>query len=697
VGQKREEIAREQEYFDRAWARLERKKQNMGELAKAAAHHAAAIALNKHGQLQQRLTDGDAAAFGRIDLDDERRYIGKHLIIGEDGEPLVIGWQAPAARPFYQASHAEPMGVDLKRSFDCTGNRIQDFTDVFFSGAEVTGPDETLLRELSRQRTGRMRDIVRTIQRAQDELIRQPLERLLVIEGAPGTGKTVIALHRVSWLLYNHGNALKDRDVLVVGPHPTFTRYIESVLPGLGDEQVTQLDIARLAPAVHRGRREPDEVSRLKGDVRMAGLLARALEARIGTAGAVERLSIAGRFITIPGTVVDEAVAASRSQDGPFAVRRLALRDRLLRLVGERGAVAHPSDVDGLLNRLWPQLSAAALVRDLFASPERLARASAGEFTPEELRLLRRRGADRLSEEVWSRDDLPLLDEAHWLIEGPGRRYAHIVVDEAQDLSPMQLRGIARRSSTGSLTVIGDLAQSTGAWARDSWDELLAHLPRKQRTAVHRLEFAYRVPREVFDFVKPLLSVAAPGTPALEVVRSGPSQPFVHRVRAERRAGTVATLAAVHAGQGRFVGVVCPASRRAEVEEALAANDINWSSADRGDLGLSVNLVSPREAKGLEFDAVIVVEPEEIVASDPRGHRLLYVAMTRTIGFLDVVCEGEPLPLTTTYTRPSHVDKTDSKQHNALAHQIVAMLRPHPDWPQVLDEVNRLLSGTPHP
>jgi len=304
---------------------------------------------------------------------------------------------------------------------------------------------------------------------------------------------------------------------------------------------------------------------------------------------------------------------------------------------------------------------------------------------------------------VWTRDDLPLLDEVDYLIGGPPRRYAHVVVDEVQDLSPMQLRSISRRSMTGSMTVVGDLAQSTGPWARDAWDEVITYLPHAMGHSVSRLRYGYRVPREIFEFTAPLLQIAAPDTVAPEVVRKGPASPGVHKVQPAERAGRVAGLALAHAGEHRFVGIVCPPSLRAEVEEALAANGSEWSSADRGELGRAVNLVSPQETKGLEFDAVIVVEPEEIVSIDPRGHRLLYVALTRTTGYLDIVCAGQPLPMVSPIMTPSEVDNPEPElpvdEFTGLARQIEVMIRanvPQQRWAGVLRHAARRLGQVDH-
>jgi DNA helicase IV len=339
--------------------------------------------------------------------------------------------------------------------------------------------------------------------------------------------------------------------------------------------------------------------------------------------------------------------ADSRAAAIGYAQRRTLLRNKLTQLVTQRLGTdpGRQPALDNLVDRLWPQLTASAFLRDLLGSRDRLLAAAADQFTAAEVTLLHRRGADRLSQEHWSAADLPLLDEADALINGAPRRYAHIVVDEIQDLSPMQLRSVARRSATGSLTIVGDLAQATGAWAAQSWEEITRHLPDKLPVGIRPLRYSYRVPRQAYALAVRLLPVAAPAATAPEVVRDGPSEPVVHRVALAERAAQVAAVAIARAGEGAFVGIICPARCRREVESALAANGVTWSSADRGELGASVNLVSPREAKGLEFDAVVVVEPEAIVAEDERGHRMLYVALTRTTATLDVVCVGEPLPL----------------------------------------------------
>ncbi|MGI5236952.1 HelD family protein [Dactylosporangium sp. CA-139066] len=710
------EIAAEQQHFDLAHKHRERLRAELGETPDAAANPGAGrwLAGFRRNRRDNLAPADHEVAVGRIDLDaEERYYIGRETILDDQRQVLVVNWQTEMGRRYYEASPDDPQGLALKRTFTCDGNRIVDFADLVFAQlAEaieaLDGPDGALLAELDRGRTGAMADIVATIQAAQYRLMRFPLEHVLVIEGGPGTGKTAVALHRVSWLLYNHADALRPRDVLIVGPHPAFTRYIRGVLPGLGDEGVEQVDVDQLGPPVQRGRPEDAAARRLKGEARMAGLLARALEARIGAPEPAERMLFDGRFLTLTGAEVTAAVAAARQSTGPYAVRRQRLRAALAQLVRDRGGPVEAErlpPVENLLERLWPLQSAAAFLRGLFGSRRRLLAAAAGELSEQEAALLYRRGADRLSEQVWSAADIPLLDELEALLNGATGRYRHIVVDEAQDLSPMQLRAIARRSANGSLTIVGDLAQSTGAWARDGWEEVTAHLPQTQQVVVAKLRYGYRVPRQVYELAANLLPIAAPGAEPVQVVRDGPADPGIHVVEPGERAGRVAQIARDHLQAQRFVGIVVPAACRAEIEFALAANELPWGRADQGELDRAINLVSPQEAKGLEFDAVIVVEPEEIVAEDPRGHRLLFVALTRTIRYLDVVSSGDTLPLESPQTVTGRIPRQRTVEPDPdptielpvldrLAEDLAAMIAggaPPALWDEILQRAAALL------
>lgn len=600
------------------------------------------------------------------DEDGERLYIGHHAVFDDESEIVVVNWQAPVATRFYEATHEDPCGLRMKRTFQCEGNTILDFDDLVL--AQVTadiaeletfdGPGDALLAELESNRTGSMTDIVRTIQAAQFDIIRAPMDQLLVVQGGPGTGKTAIALHRVSWLLFNHREQLSAQDILIVGPNPTFTRYTRLVLPSLGDTSVEQLDIHQLHPPVRRGRSEAPEVARLKGDARMAGLVLRGLYGRVGLPDDQQtvRLDFAGQKVALDAGRITGLIARCQSTAGTYTERRQLLRQLLTELVFDsaserladelrRGPQKLRPALDPVMDRLWPSLTAPAFLRELFGSRDRLIAAAGDEFTAREVAQLHRRAADKVSEEHWSDADLAVLDEAEHLLNAVPARFSHIIVDEAQDLSPMQLRTVARRSSNGSFTIVGDIAQSTGLWARDDWHEVVRHIPNSLPQDLQSLRYGYRVPRQVFELAAQLLPVAAPDVQAPQVVREGPAEPGIHRTDSEDRASQAVSVAMKHASHGRSVAIICPASCRDEVEGELRARDVAWRAASAGELGPGINLVSPQEAKGLEFDSVVVVEPEDIVAEDARGHRLLYVALTRTTRYLDIVCVRSPLGL----------------------------------------------------
>lgn len=333
---------------------------------------------------------------------------------------------------------------------------------------------------------------------------------------------------------------------------------------------------------------------------------------------------------------------------GTYDERRHLFRDLLTDLISPRVHVNPQrlrTALDPIMDRLWPSFTAASFLRELYGSRDRLMGAAGDEFTAREVSLLHRRPADRLSEETWSDADLAVLDEAEHLINGVEARFTHIVVDEAQDLCPMQLRTVARRSANGSMTIVGDIAQSTGHWARDDWNEVLDRLPADLPKVREELRYGYRVPRQVFELATQLLPIAAPTMQAPRIVREGPSEPLIHRIYEDGRAAEAVRVAVGHAAHGRPVAIICPASCRSDTEPELTAKDVAWRAASAGELGPGINLVGPQEAKGLEFDAVVVMEPEDIVAEDDRGHRLLYVALTRTTRYLDIVCVRSPVAI----------------------------------------------------
>ncbi|XVV10709.1 UvrD-helicase domain-containing protein [Actinoplanes sp. CA-131856] len=566
-----------------------------------------------------------------------------------------------------------------------------------FARADADRSD-ALLADVRRGTAQAGPDFVATIRAAQDELVRAPAESLLVIQGGPGTGKTITALRRVAWLLDDPDTKLTPADVLVAGPSPAYAQESRTQLESWGHPGVRHQSIAGLLPRVATGRGESLYVTRLKGEARMAGLLSRALESREKgiPAGVSATVTVRGRAVTLDPAAVQRVIVTARASEATAGDRRRLLRAVLVADSPDPALVLEAADL--LAELIWPEFSAAAFLSDLFASRGKLAAAAGEEFTDREVNALCRQPGD------FGEADLALLDETEHLAGTEPARFAHVVIDEAQDLSPMQLRALSRRSVNGSLTVVGDMAQSTGPWARDDWNEVLAHLPSPLPHVHRELRFGYRIPRQIFDLAAELLPTAAPSVQPPTTVREGPSDPVISPiVDPTERAAVVVAAASDHAADGRSVAIVCPPRCRDDIEALLKQEDLPWGtppSAPAGpdptgldpasldptgidpaslDLvgpgaaspgpgggpgpasrrpaspspasprpapatGPAIMLLSPHEAKGLEFDVAIVVEPGFIVDDDPRGHRLLYIALTRATGHLHLVGAPEDLP-----------------------------------------------------
>ncbi len=601
--------------------------------------------------------------FGRVDEDEGPTWhIGRRHVEDARSDPVVVDWRAPVAVPFYRASAKDALGLARRRQIMVDRRSVVAVADDLF-GAGDDGAGSTRLRggdallaELERARTGEMLDIVATIQAEQDEIIRAPLGRLLTVQGGPGTGKTAVGLHRAAFLLYNHPPLSRD-GVLVLGPSRAFLRYIAQVLPSLGEEAVVQTTVADIAPKAKVRVEEPMAVRRLKGDARMSELLRRALEGRRRMLD--EDVSLRVRFAraTLGAEQVNQLVGSIVARPAPYKAGRLALRSRLVsearrafrssaRLGADEtwfeGELISTDEFSGLLDTLWPAVSPTALVRDLLCSRAQLERFSVGLLTHDERQLLLRTRAATVASTAWSADDLALLDEASSLIGGRTRTYGHIVVDEAQDLTPMQFRMIARRAPSGSITVLGDLAQATGPWTYADWSEVRAHLPEAAPLHHDELTLGYRAPGRVLDFASRLLPVAAPGVGPTSSIRSGRTDPAVHAVTAEMLVPAAVSEARLLSGEHALVAVIAPI----ELVPALARltrRDADVGLLERDAMARPITIVPAPAAKGLEFDAVVVVEPAAIAGSDHRGLRLLYVALTRPIQHLSVV-HAEPLP-----------------------------------------------------
>ncbi len=766
-----------------------------------------------------QLDIGDQAlCFGRIDRlpeadgrPGETYHIGRLAVSGEDLEPLVVDWRAPVAEPFYRATGLDPQGLARRRHLAVRGRTVTGLEDEYFtrplrigpsddvpgfdessslsapaagpgaSGAHLDGPQlvrdglvlggpGALLAALGQSRTGRMGDIVATIQREQDEIVRSPLAGVLMVQGAPGTGKTAVALHRAAYLLYTHRFPLERQGVLVLGPNPLFLRYIEQVLPSLGETGVTLSTVSGLVPEIRVCAKDAPEVARLKGEARMARVLARAVRTRQRPLRADLTVPFGPLILRMTEAESAQIVNLARRRPGTHNARRRFVERRVVELLsdqylqrlaaagwedpaiaedpssGERtgggaaqGVAAGPDvswppgaggdggqsglgepdeggvdpaelrrrvrrapEVAEALDRMWPRLAPHELVHDLLGARPLLAAAGAGILTSEEVASLYRPRSRSLEEAPWSAADAALVDEVRGLLgprQGRSRRqrpeaadqararaevgfwpagldasplaapgaadveevrsFGHIVVDEVQDLSPLQLRMLARRSLSGSMTVVGDIAQATGPWAPSSWDEIAAHLPDRSPRLVE-LTVSYRTPAEVVELAAAVLDRAAPGLAPPQPVRRSGHPPVVVQASAPELVERVAELAEAEiaaVGTGR-TAVLAPPSLVTALLSGLQTRDVRAvDPREARGVGLAAPLVvlPVDEAHGLEFDSVIVVEPALVAAEDrvgpeegpapatQRGLRTLYVALTRPTQRLSVV-HSRPLP-----------------------------------------------------
>ncbi len=763
------EIAEEQEFLNLALVALE----HMREEAMAMRDNAAVANMRGAGDLVERdvvmstaLTRLDQLAigdqplfFGRIDYDvnDEGTrdvyHVGRLAVSDEQLNALVVDWRAPVAEAFYRATGVESLGLSRRRHVAIRGHEVVGVEDEYFAdangdlmvpedearsatpeglvdGGMALGGPGALLAALGRARTGRMGDIIATIQGEQDRIIRNPLAGILLVQGGPGTGKTAVALHRAAYLLFTHRSTLERQGVLVVGPNPLFLNYIENVLPSLGESGVTLATISELVTNVEVGARESEELDQLKGDIRMVKVLARALRTRQHPLRDDVEIPVGRAILNLKASWSKDIVERARRRPGNHNQRRSAVgRELALRMANEyhsrfvKNSDEEISQVNELadairatqqfkiaLQRIWPRLTGQDLLHDLFGAPALIRAAAKDILNDEEITLLHRPRSLNLEDVLWTKADAALIDEARILL-GPRKKprpkpkpgdsgildgvdldayagnvrqaalreaerlaptqsqeldeaefvtYGHIVVDEAQDLSPMELRVLKRRDLTGSMTIVGDMGQATTAGSSASWNAVLEVLEPRREPARVDLTVSYRTPEEVLDFAQPTLKAASPDLEAPKPVRRAGSDPTVEVVAPNEFAATLSAAVKrecenVHPGR---VAVIVTSTRVDEIVAIL--NGAGLGAIDPRELeskGLSADLVvlAAEGANGLEFDATVVVEPGEIArrgsgatkAITSRGLRTLYVAMTRPTRRLAIVASGE-LPPTIT-------------------------------------------------
>lgn len=674
--------------------------------------------------------------FGRLDNADQTSlYIGRIGLADDEQRRLLIDWRAPVAQPFYGATPAASMGVTRRRHLQTKGRRVIGIDDDLLDLDSLTEEDAAtlngeaaLLASIAARRTGRMRDIVATIQSEQDRIIRSDLSGVLVVQGGPGTGKTVVALHRAAYLLYTHRDRLARRGVLILGPNLTFLRYIEQVLPSLGETDVLLSTVAELYPGVTATVRERPEVAALKGEGRMAQVVARAVRERQRVPRRPVEIRLDRHTLRLDGPVLEAARnRAARSRRPHNEARGIFVRHLLNVLARQaarelgKGTISDDELADiredlrterpvkAALNRLWPYTTPQQLLIGLFTSRERLDYAAA-DLTEAERGLLLRE-PPRKGDGWWAASDVPLLDEAAellgdidpavlragaWVAEEEqaaaraaalderqhqlnyakevleltglseimdAERFAarhlndevylttaeraaadrtwafgHIIVDEAQELSPMDWRMVMRRCPSRSMTIVGDLAQTGSSSGVRSWARMLDPYVAGRWREEH-LSVNYRTPAELMAVAADVLPLIGPGLVAPTSVRETDARPWA--------ASPLESLPEVIKSEivegGRLV-VIVPESGARELGE-IVTRSVEGAVAGPGAAALDapVAVLTVAEAKGLEFDAVVVVEPELILRESPRGASDLYVAMTRATQRLGVVHSG-PLP-----------------------------------------------------
>ena len=672
-----QELKHERDYLAHARAELTRMREQTLSLEAHGGDRISSefLAATLYRRAQSLIDDPTTSLFfGRIDQypgdaqHPERWYIGRRHVADSHGDPVVIDWRADVSTAFYRASRAEPMGVSLRRRFGIDRGQLTAFEDERLDRGDddpaTAGSvfrSQILAGEIERPRVGPMRDIVATIQPEQDVIVRADVTTTVCVQGAPGTGKTAVGLHRAAWLLYAFRERLARSGVLVIGPNRAFLDHIGAVLPALGEVEVRHCTIDELLASVPVHGMDSVETAMLKGDSRLAEIMRTAVWSHVRTPTIPCVLPRGAHRWRVPASEVAAIVQELKTRGVRYDAARQMLPHRLAHAILLRmeqagdspddrvqDAVARSAAVRRYAGQVWPALNAKAVLFSLLSDAAALESHAADVLSAQERSTLLwdnppgSRGSAR-----WSRADAALLDEiGDHLQRTPS--LGHVILDEAQDLSPMQLRAVGRRCSTGSATILGDLAQGTTPWATDSWETSLGHLG-KPTGLIEILVRGFRVPATVIDFAARLLPSMAPGLDPPVSVRDNPGRLEILRVDAASLYERVATSVAEYASEPGSVGVIAPDAAVKLVSRALSVRGIDHGvlGADHGDVDHQVDVIPATVAKGLEFDRVIVVEPSAIAAAEPdqrTGLRRLYVVMTRAVSELTVVHAAE-LPI----------------------------------------------------
>ncbi|QUQ63008.1 HelD family protein [Kutzneria sp. CA-103260] len=650
-----QELQSERDYLDHAHVCLKQSREQLRELAERARNRAGDELMVEWLEWRaDQLRDANSSPlfFGRIDGPEPKPcYIGRRYVSDERDEPVVIDWRTDMASRFYRASPSNRMEVTLRRRFGFDGTVLTSFDDEPLTEDTVeAGLSRLVIAEIERSHYGPMRDIVATIQPDQDEIVRTELASTLIVQGGPGTGKTAVGLHRAAYLLYEHSR-LRREGVLVVGPNDTFVRYISRVLPTLGESHVVHSSVDGLVADGKKPGADEPEVATLKGDARMAEVLRRAVWGGLALPAEDVVVRETSPYVRIPPYVVAELCEDLVARQVPLTRAREHLTERAVSYVrrnleerghaltdGEARRLIRAKSLRDLVSSVWPVVKPAQVLFTLLTDADALNRAADGVLTAEEQSLLLwptiPASAGRAR---WSPADRFLIDEITGLMTPPDR-YGHVVIDEAQDLSPIQLRSIMRRC-LGSATLLGDMAQRTTPWAVGSWEAVAAHLG--STTDLVRLTTSFRVPREIIAVANALLPFIADDLPPTVSGRHVPGA--LVTVECEDVLAELVYVLRAAEQLPDSVGVVLDDRRFTAVRKHLAKAGIDTGLPHEDDADHKVSLVPVGLAKGLEFDHVVVLEPAEITAIGEDGLRLLYIALTRAISRLTVL-HADPLP-----------------------------------------------------
>lgn len=568
--------------------------------------------------------------FGRIDDRDasgetSRWYVGRRHIEDDAHDPVVVDWRAPIAAPFYRATAVDPMGVVFRRRFTLADGDLVAYLDEDLQDSEgggaATGIPDPVLAEIGAERSGEMREIVATIQGEQDIVIRSDIDQVLIVQGGPGTGKTAVALHRAAYLLFEHRARLAREGVLLVGPNTAFLDYVANVLPSLGERTVRQATVHELCiPSLEVLGSDDVELARWKGSAdRLIDLEAAALS-EIGGPDDEIVVPIGVRNHVISADEFAGWIETAKSGRAPINQRRERLtaiaQREILRRSGKDDAWRNSGPLKSAITKAWPTQKPIKLVDGLLPGPK---------------------GKKR----VWTAADQLLVDEANSMLNGSPFTYGHVVVDEAQDHSDVALRVIGRRSPAGSMTLVGDVAQSTTPAGQERWADVFAHLgPTGTSGTVADLTIGYRVPEPVLTIANRLLALTGVDATESRSVRLGGLAPQWHECEADELADRVAITTSDVKVIHRLTGVVAPERLHEAIASALESVGLTAVPRVHDLAPKEVPLFDAHDVKGLEFDGVVVVNPHEILGDTPRGARLLYVAMTRAVQRLDFVTDS---------------------------------------------------------